>query len=127
MESELLWFIGESDFDIGIEHICQKYHVPMILLSLGREGSRAYYKNLRVEAQPFLKENTVETTSAGDTFCACCLHHILKYEIDSFDNQRLMEMLEFANTAASIITTRKGALSVMPSFTEIETLLAGVG
>lgn len=125
-DNELQWFTGESDFDIGIEHIRQKYHVPMILLSLGREGSRAYYKNLRVEAQPFLQENTVETTGAGDTFCACCLHHILKYEIDNFDNQRLMEMLKFANAAASIITTRKGALSVMPSLMEIETLMAGV-
>lgn len=125
-DNELQWFTGESDFDIGIEYIRRKYHVPMILLSLGREGSRAYYKNLRVDAQPFLQENTVETTGAGDTFCACCLHQILKYGIDNFDEQRLMEMLKFANAAASIITTRKGALRVMPSLTEIETLLASI-
>ena len=125
-DNELQWFTGESDFDIGIEYIRRKYHVPMILLSLGREGSRAYYKSLRVDAQPFLQENTVETTGAGDTFCACCLHQILKYGIDNFDEQRLMEMLKFANAAASIITTRKGALHVMPSLTEIETLLASI-
>jgi len=125
-DNELQWFTGESDFDIGIEYIRRKYHVPMILLSLGREGSRAYYKSLRVDAQPFLQENTVETTGAGDTFCACCLHQILKYGIDNFDEQRLMEMLKFANAAASIITTRKGALRVMPSLTEIETLLASI-
>lgn len=125
-DNELQWFTGESDFDIGIEYIRRKYHVPMILLSLGREGSRAYYKSLRVDAQPFLQENTVETTGAGDTFCACCLHQILKCGIDNFDEQRLMEMLKFANAAASIITTRKGALRVMPSLTEIETLLASI-
>lgn len=125
-DNELQWFTGESDFDIGIEYIRRKYHVPMILLSLGREGSRAYYKSLRVDAQPFLQENTVETTGAGDTFCACCLHQILKYGIDNFDEQRLMEMLKFANAAASIITIRKGALRVMPSLTEIETLLASI-
>lgn len=125
-DNELQWFTGESDFDIGIEYIRRKYHVPMILLSLGREGSRAYYKSLRVDAQPFLQENTVETTGAGDTFCACCLHQILKCGIDNFDEQRLMEMLKFANATASIITTRKGALRVMPSLTEIETLLASI-
>ena len=33
-------------------------------------------------------------------------------------------MLTFANAAASIITTRKGALRVMPSKEEVEELIA---
>lgn len=119
-DNELQWFTGESDFDTGVEYIRRQYQIPMILLSLGREGSRAYYENLRVDAPPFLQENTVETTGAGDTFCGCCLHHILKYGLNHFDSQRLMEMLTFANAAASIITTRKGALRVMPSLAEID-------
>lgn len=119
-DNELQWFTGESDFDTGVECIRRQYQIPMILLSLGREGSRAYYENLRVDAPPFLQENTVETTGAGDTFCGCCLHHILKYGLNHFDSQRLMEMLTFANAAASIITTRKGALRVMPSLAEID-------
>ena len=34
--------------------------------------------------------------------------------------QQLKDMLTFANAAASIITTRKGALRVMPSLEEIQ-------
>ena len=34
-------------------------------------------------------------------------------------------MLTFANAAASVITTRKGALRVMPRREEIEEMLAG--
>lgn len=51
---------------------------------------------------------------------ACCLHHVLKYGLDNLDQEKLTEMLTFANAAASIITTRKGALRVMP---EVEAFL----
>ncbi len=70
-----------------------------------------------------MQENTIETTGAGDTFGGCCLHYVLKYGIDNFDKLKLLEMLTFANAAASIITTRKGALRVMPSLAEIEELI----
>ncbi len=122
-DNEIQWFTGEEDFDAGIEKIRQEYQIPLILLSMGKEGSRAYYKDFRVEVKPFLQENTIETTGAGDTFGGCCLHYVLKYGIDNFDKLKLLEMLTFANAAASIITTRKGALRVMPSLAEIEELI----
>ena len=37
--------------------------------------------------------------------------------------ENLKEMLTFANAAASLITTRKGALRVMPTRDEIQNLL----
>ena len=75
-----------------------------------------------MEAAPFLQENTIETTGAGDTFGGCCLHCVLKYGLDNLDQEKLTEMLAFANAGASIITTRKGALRVMPKVEEIEAL-----
>ena len=124
-DNEIQWFTGEKDFDAGIQKLREQYQIPLILLSMGKEGSRAYYKDLRVEVKPFLQEKTIETTGAGDTFGACCLHHVLKYGIDGFDAQKLTEMLTFAKAAASIITTRKGALRVMPSLAEIEEMIKG--
>ena len=97
----------------------------VILLSLGREGSRAYYKGLRVEKAPYLQENTIETTGAGDTFGGSCLHFVLKYGLDNLDEEKLLEMLSFANGAASLITTRKGALKVMPEVDEVNKLIQG--
>ena len=123
-DNEILWFTGEDDFDAGIQKLRDSYHIPLIMLSMGREGSRAYYKDLMVEAAPFLQDKTIETTGAGDTFGACCLHHVLKYGLDHLDRERLTEMLTFANAAASIITTRKGALRVMPGVDEVEAFLA---
>ncbi len=123
-DNEIRWFTGEEDFDAGIAKLRSEYDIPLIMLSMGKDGSRAYYKDLRVEAAPFLQENTIETTGAGDTFGGCCLYHVLEYGIDGFDEEKLRKMLMFANAAASIITTRKGALRVMPEAAEVERLMA---
>ena len=122
-DNEIQWFTGEEDYDAGIAKLRSEYDIPLILLSMGRDGSRAYYKDLRVEAKPFLQESTIETTGAGDTFGACCLHFVLKYGLDALDEEKLSEMLTFANAAASIVTTRKGALRVMPEVEEVEAFL----
>ena len=122
-DNEIQWFTGEEDFDAGIAKLREQYQIPLILLSMGKDGSRAYYKDLRVEVAPFLQENTIETTGAGDTFGGSCLHHVLKYGLEYLDEEKLREMLTFANAAASIITTRKGALRVMPSVEEVEALI----
>lgn len=119
-DNEIQWFTGEEDYDEGIKKLRSRYNIPLILLSMGKEGSRAYYKDLRVEAGALLQESTIETTGAGDTFGGCCLHFVLKYGLEHLDEEKLKEMLRFANAAASIVTTRKGALRVMPSEEEIE-------
>ncbi len=122
-DNEIRWFTGEEDFDAGIRKLRGQYDIPLIVLSMGKDGSRAYYKDLRVEVAPFLQENTIETTGAGDTFGACCLHYVLQCGLDGFDENSLREMLVFANAAASIITTRKGALRVMPTMNEVQELV----
>lgn len=122
-DNEIQWFTGKEDYDEGIAVLQETYHIPLILLSLGKEGSRAYYKGLRVEKAPYLQENTIETTGAGDTFGGSCLHFVLKYGLDNLDEEKLLEMLSFANGAASLITTRKGALKVMPEVDEVKKLI----
>lgn len=119
-DNEIQWFTGEEDFDKGIKKLRQEYDIPLILLSMGRDGSRAYYKDLRVEFSSFIQKETIETTGAGDTFGGCCLHYVLEYGLDGLNEERLKEMLTFANAAASIITTRKGALRVMPQVEEVK-------
>lgn len=124
-DNEIQWFTGKEDYDEGIAVLQETYHIPLILLSLGKEGSRAYYKGLRVEKAPYLQKNTIETTGAGDTFGGSCLHFVLKYGLENLNEEKLLEMLSFANGAASLITTRKGALKVMPEVEEVKKLIQG--
>ena len=67
-----------------------------------------------------IREDTIETTGAGDTFCACILHQVLEKGLRVYSAEELEAMLAFANAAASIVTTRKGALRVMPTLEEIQ-------
>ena len=119
-DNEIQWFTGEKDFDKGIKKLQDRYSIKLIVLSMGKDGSRAYYKNLRVEKPAFVQKNTIETTGAGDTFGGCCLNFILKYGLDNMDQEKLEKMLTFANAAASLITTKKGALRVMPTKDEVK-------
>ena len=123
-DNEIQWFTGKEDYDEGIRILQETYNIPLILLSMGKDGSRAYYKSIKVDAKPFLQKNTIETTGAGDTFCACVLNYVLEHGLEDLSKKNLMEMLTFANAAASLITTKKGALRVMPVKEEVEQLLA---
>ena len=122
-DTEIQWLTGKSDYTDGVKWIRERYSIPLILVSMGKEGSRAYYKDMIVEVKPFLQKNTIETTGAGDTFCACVLHYICEHGLTELTEQELQEMLTFANAAAALITTRKGALRVMPDKEDVEKLI----
>lgn len=92
-------------------------------MTLGSQGSISYYRDRKVFREPFLSDGTVDTTGAGDTFCALVLHFVLEHGLDDLEEADLGEMLMFANAAASIVTTRRGALRIMPEKEEIERLL----
>ncbi len=122
-DNEIEWFTGESDYDAGVEKLRKTYDIPLILVSLGKCGSLAYSGDVHVHVPTFGDVKTIETTGAGDTFGACVLHYVLDHGLRDFTEDELKEMLLFANAAASIVTTRKGALRVMPEKDEITALL----
>jgi fructokinase len=124
-DNEIQWFTGKQDFEEGVRYLQEAYpNLKLICLSMGPDGSRAYTANAKAEAASFLQEDTIETTGAGDTFCACVLNTVLDEGIESLNEDKLKAMLVRANAAASIVTTRKGALRVMPDVQEIDDFLA---
>lgn len=123
-DNEVEFLFDTADYDKGAALIREKYNIPLVLITMGKDGSRAYYKDMRVEVAPFLQENTIETTGAGDTFCASSLNYVLEHGLEDLTEENLKELLTFANAAASLITTRKGALRVMPSKEEVLNFIA---
>lgn len=122
-DNEIQWLTGEEDYTKGVEKIREEFDIPLILVSMGRDGSRAYYNENLIEVEGFIQVGTIETTGAGDTFCACILNYVLEYGLYNLTEENLKEMLTFANAAASIITTRKGALKVMPKKEDILSII----
>ena len=121
-DNEIQWLSGKEDYDEGIAWLRSQFDIPLIFLTLGKDGSRAYCGSVRTE-QPGFKLNTIETTGAGDTFFGSVLHQILEKGFRPYTKEELDEMLRFANAAAALVTTRRGALRVMPSKDEIAEIL----
>lgn len=124
-DNEICFVTGLEDYDQGIRKLQENYHIPLILLTLGKEGSRAYYKNMTIDKKAFFQKHPVDTTGAGDTFCGCILEYLLEHDINTLSEADLEEMLTFANAAASLITTKKGAIRSMPDRQEIIQIIHG--
>lgn len=118
-DDEIAFLTETTDIDAGVAEILKKFSPTLICATMGKHGSKAYYKGKSVFCTPFLREDTIETTGAGDTFMACVLNAVLEKGMEALTEDDLLEMLKFANAASSIITTRKGALKVMPQKQEI--------
>ncbi|MGN0631841.1 MAG: carbohydrate kinase [Ruminococcus sp.] len=121
-DNEILWLTGEKDYDSAVSKLRKEYNIPLVLLSLGKDGSRAF-SGVNSAFAPTFKVDTVETTGAGDTFCGAVLSKVLEKGLREYTENELLEMLTFANAAASIVTTKKGALRVMPEREEINMLI----
>ncbi len=124
-DNEILWFTGKEDYDEALAYLRDHYGIKLILLTLGKEGSRAVCGNYDVTVPGFVQANTVDTTGAGDTFMGSSLSYLLEHDLNTLTEEDLKEMLTFANAAASIVTTRKGALLSMPERAEVEALIKG--
>ena len=116
-DDEIVWYTGEEDIDKAAEALKKETGAKLILLTLGKNGSVAYYNDSRVFSKAITCDEVIDATGAGDCFFGCCLDIVLEYGIDGLDDDRLLRMLSFANKAASIVITRKGALLSMPDVT----------
>ena len=123
-DNEAEFMTGTADFDEAAAILRSKYpNIQLLNLTAGAKGSYAYYKDQKVFVPGFCLGGTIETTGAGDTFCACALYFVLEHGIDQLSGDQLKEMLTFANAAAYIVTTRKGAIKSMPEKRDVETLI----
>ncbi len=123
-DNELEFMTGETDFDRGAALLRERYpNLKLCNVTAGAEGSYSYYADKRVFVPACKLGGTIETTGAGDTFCACVLNFVLERGLDGLTEADLTEMLRFANTAAYLVTTRKGAIRSMPERAEVEALL----
>ena len=117
-DNEIAWLIGEEDHFKAAQKLKAEYDIPLLLVSLGKNGSMAFSGSSFAHIGGF-KADTIDTTGAGDTFCACVLNFVLEHGSRDFSESKLEQMLTFANAAAAIVTTKKGALAVMPSKEDI--------
>ena len=124
-DNELEFMTGEKDFDRGAEILRKQYpNIRVLTVTAGADGSYNHYAKGRVFVPAFRLGGTIETTGAGDTFCACVLSFVLDHGLEKLNEKQLTEMLRFANAAAYLVTTKKGAIRSMPEREQVAELLA---
>lgn len=124
IEDEELKFLTDCyEIEKAVEILKSKYDIKLILVTEGSKGSTAYYKDLVIKQDAYLQKSTIDTTGAGDTYCGSCLGYLIDNNIDELNELKIKEMISFASAAASIVTTRKGAICSMPHPTEVEDLM----
>ena len=124
-DNELEFLTGTSDFDLGAAELRERFpNIKVFNVTAGADGSYSYFSGWKVYVPSFRLGGTIETTGAGDTFCACVLNNVLEYGTENRTPESLTEMLRFANAAAYLVTTKKGAIRSMPEFSAVETILS---
>ena len=123
-DNELAFMTGEEDFDRGAAILRERFpNIRILNITAGGDGSWSWYGEYQAFEAACERGGVIETTGAGDTFCACVLNDVLEYGLENRTEADLHRMLHFANMAAWIVTTRKGAIRSMPERKEVIVLL----
>lgn len=124
-DNEVTFLTGEADPFAGAEQLRRQFPaIRLMCVTCGADGSRAWWGDKSAYMPACRLGGVVDTTGAGDTFCAAVLHFVLSRGLDGLTEDDLTQMLRFANAAAYLVTTKRGALCSMPERGQIEVLLA---
>lgn len=121
---ELEFVTGKADLESGSGFIAEKYGIPVILVTLGPLGC-FYRTGTETGILPTYDVRTVDTTGAGDAFLGAFLYQLIKKDkaVSQLRRQEFEQMIDFANAAGSLATTKRGAIPAMPAIVEIEECL----
>lgn len=123
-DEELVFITGCRSLSAGIRALRGQYpQIKLIMLTKGKKGAEGFWGSCHFAHPSFMEVTTIDTTGAGDTFWGSCLSFLLDHAADAPNQATLEEMITFANAAASLITTKKGALLSMPDEAEVMELI----
>ena len=127
-EEELAFLSDKSDLSDGSERLMSAYpNILLIAVTRGAKGS--YFQTARAEGFiPGFSVDVVETTGAGDGFVAGLLHCLLDVISEPKDVKKvhritLAHAFSYANAVAALTTTKPGAITALPSMSEVRELL----
>jgi len=106
---------GESDVEQGLRKLHSR-HDKRLCVTLGHRGAIIMDGN-RVYHEPAFAVDAVDTTGAGDVFRGAFIYGLLR-------GSGPRELLRFANAAAAVGCTRRGAIDSVPTLDDVTRMLA---
>lgn len=119
-DEELPLLADTDDLEAGTAALAE-HGIRLILVTLGPNG--VFYRfGGKTGTVPGVPCTVGDTNGAGDTFFGAFLSRLSRLDgPDCLTADTLEEMLAFANRAASITTSRRGAIPAMPTLEEMKT------
>lgn len=119
ISDEELPLLTGTDDPVEGSRILAGLGIRLIFITLGANG--AFFRlGEDTGSVPGIKVKVGDTNGAGDTFFGAALSKLVKEDLNKLTLNRVEEIAAFANKAASITTSRHGAIPAMPRLEEIE-------
>lgn len=119
ISDEELPLLTGTDDPVEGSRILAGLGIRLIFITLGASG--AFFRlGEDTGSVPGIKVKVGDTNGAGDTFFGAALSKLVKEDLNKLTLNRVEEIAAFANKAASITTSRHGAIPAMPRLEEIE-------
>jgi len=110
-EHEFFDITGTSDLEEGLRYLTKK-GISHVIVTLGSKGYAYYHEKTEIR-EDCMKVSVVDTTAAGDTFCGAFATRLAMGEEPK-------KALHYANCAAALTVTKKGAQQAIPTAKEVE-------
>ena len=119
-DEEMLLLTGTEDFEEG-SRILSDQGPSLVLVTLGAKGVFVRMGSYSGTV-PGFSVRVADTNGAGDTFFGAVLCQISKREglLDGLGEDELRKIVTYANKAASLTCSRRGAMPAMPYADEID-------
>ena len=119
-DEELALMTDTDVLEDGAQRLVEQ-GVRLVLVTLGARGVYYRWGDLTGTVPGFAVQ-VADTNGAGDTFFGAVLARLARRGagLDSLDRPELEDILRFANKAASLTTSRPGAIPAMPMLEEVE-------
>ncbi|KAL0905301.1 hypothetical protein M5K25_023710 [Dendrobium thyrsiflorum] len=114
---ELEFLTGGDSLDDEVALTLWRPNLKLLLVTLGEKGCKYYTQDFRGAVAAF-RVKQVDTTGAGDAFVGALLSKIVEDMSVLQDENKLREVLRFANACGAITTTKKGAIPALPNLSE---------
>ncbi len=118
---EMYLLSGVQDVQEGAR-IISEHGASLVLVTLGRGG--AFYRTENAMGQvPTFDVHTIDTNGAGDAFVATILHALVgktAADLKELTTMELSHIVERANAAGALATTKSGAMPAMPPWQKIQ-------
>lgn len=116
-DEEMELITGTDNVEEAVAYLLQG-NVKLVIYTKGANGAEVYTKSAKAKVEG-IKVEAIDTTGAGDGFIGAflyCMHRdgVGVSHIDSMEQSKLYEYLDFANTFCGKSVTKKGAIASYP-------------